>query len=191
MHPPAPGPLGDCLRDWEELQQDFQSLQVSASAGVHWPRATSLWLEVKGRASLGQAVGAQGQGSRTLAWHPRARRPWVLVALAGPSSRPQMSVRRQPPSPALPLRSWWGPAAPSGPGALCGGLGKRSLPRPLPGERPPESKPARPSLGSVTSQTCLGRRHGWSQSSASSAVPALGQRWEVWAPPGGRVVVCR
>uniref|UniRef100_A0ABI7WF96 Transmembrane protein 120A n=1 Tax=Felis catus TaxID=9685 RepID=A0ABI7WF96_FELCA len=27
MHPPAPGPLGDCLRDWEELQQDFQSLQ--------------------------------------------------------------------------------------------------------------------------------------------------------------------
>lgn len=35
MHPPAPGPLGDCLRDWEELQQDFQSIQVSASAGAH------------------------------------------------------------------------------------------------------------------------------------------------------------
>uniref|UniRef100_A0A8C7ABG6 Transmembrane protein 120A n=1 Tax=Neovison vison TaxID=452646 RepID=A0A8C7ABG6_NEOVI len=27
MHLPAPGPLGDCLRDWEELQQDFQSIQ--------------------------------------------------------------------------------------------------------------------------------------------------------------------
>ncbi|KAF5928782.1 hypothetical protein HPG69_006366 [Diceros bicornis minor] len=27
MHPPPPGPLGDCLRDWEELQQDFQSIQ--------------------------------------------------------------------------------------------------------------------------------------------------------------------
>uniref|UniRef100_A0A8C9KSY2 Transmembrane protein 120A n=1 Tax=Panthera tigris altaica TaxID=74533 RepID=A0A8C9KSY2_PANTA len=27
MHPPAPGPLGDCLRDWEELQQDFLSPQ--------------------------------------------------------------------------------------------------------------------------------------------------------------------
>jgi len=27
MHPPAPGPLGDCLRDWEELQQDFQTIQ--------------------------------------------------------------------------------------------------------------------------------------------------------------------
>nr|XP_055196687.1 ion channel TACAN [Nyctereutes procyonoides] len=24
---PRPGPLGDCLRDWEELQQDFQSIQ--------------------------------------------------------------------------------------------------------------------------------------------------------------------
>ncbi|XP_054570831.1 ion channel TACAN isoform X2 [Eptesicus fuscus] len=27
MHPTPPGPLGDCLRDWEELQQDFQSIQ--------------------------------------------------------------------------------------------------------------------------------------------------------------------
>lgn len=35
MHPPAPGPLGDCLRDWEELQQEFQSIQVSASGGAH------------------------------------------------------------------------------------------------------------------------------------------------------------
>lgn len=37
MHLPAPGPLGDCLRDWEELQQDFQSIQVSAGAGAQWP----------------------------------------------------------------------------------------------------------------------------------------------------------
>ncbi|XP_066130615.1 ion channel TACAN isoform X2 [Saccopteryx bilineata] len=27
MHPTLPGPLGDCLRDWEEVQQDFQSIQ--------------------------------------------------------------------------------------------------------------------------------------------------------------------
>ncbi|XP_032965947.1 ion channel TACAN isoform X2 [Rhinolophus ferrumequinum] len=27
MHPTPLGPLGDCLRDWEELQQDFQSIQ--------------------------------------------------------------------------------------------------------------------------------------------------------------------
>ncbi|XP_008586606.1 PREDICTED: transmembrane protein 120A isoform X1 [Galeopterus variegatus] len=27
MQPPPPGPLGDCLRDWEDLQQDFQSIQ--------------------------------------------------------------------------------------------------------------------------------------------------------------------
>ncbi|KAF4015840.1 hypothetical protein G4228_007036 [Cervus hanglu yarkandensis] len=27
MHPPPPGPLGDCLRDWEELQQDFHGIQ--------------------------------------------------------------------------------------------------------------------------------------------------------------------
>ncbi|XP_036165590.1 ion channel TACAN isoform X2 [Myotis myotis] len=27
MPPTPPGPLGDCLRDWEELQQDFQSIQ--------------------------------------------------------------------------------------------------------------------------------------------------------------------
>uniref|UniRef100_A0A8C6CZB6 Transmembrane protein 120A n=1 Tax=Moschus moschiferus TaxID=68415 RepID=A0A8C6CZB6_MOSMO len=27
MHPPPPGPLGDCLRDWEELQQDFNGIQ--------------------------------------------------------------------------------------------------------------------------------------------------------------------
>uniref|UniRef100_A0A8C8ZK57 Transmembrane protein 120A n=1 Tax=Prolemur simus TaxID=1328070 RepID=A0A8C8ZK57_PROSS len=27
MHPPPPGPLGDCLRDWEDLQQDFQNIQ--------------------------------------------------------------------------------------------------------------------------------------------------------------------
>nr|KAF6442613.1 transmembrane protein 120A [Rousettus aegyptiacus] len=27
MHTTPPGPLGDCLRDWEELQQDFQSIQ--------------------------------------------------------------------------------------------------------------------------------------------------------------------
>ncbi|XP_037670341.1 ion channel TACAN isoform X3 [Choloepus didactylus] len=27
MHPPPPGPLGDCLRDWEDLQQDFQGIQ--------------------------------------------------------------------------------------------------------------------------------------------------------------------
>ncbi|XP_019573230.1 transmembrane protein 120A isoform X2 [Rhinolophus sinicus] len=27
MHPTPRGPLGDCLRDWEELQQDFQSIQ--------------------------------------------------------------------------------------------------------------------------------------------------------------------
>ncbi|XP_019502403.1 PREDICTED: transmembrane protein 120A isoform X2 [Hipposideros armiger] len=27
MHHTPPGPLGDCLRDWEELQQDFQSIQ--------------------------------------------------------------------------------------------------------------------------------------------------------------------
>lgn len=36
MHPPPPGPLGDCLRDWEELQQDFHGIQVSAKAGCHW-----------------------------------------------------------------------------------------------------------------------------------------------------------
>uniref|UniRef100_A0A2K6AI14 Transmembrane protein 120A n=1 Tax=Mandrillus leucophaeus TaxID=9568 RepID=A0A2K6AI14_MANLE len=27
MQPPPPGPLGDCLRDWEDLQQDFQNIQ--------------------------------------------------------------------------------------------------------------------------------------------------------------------
>uniref|UniRef100_I3LEI2 Transmembrane protein 120A n=1 Tax=Sus scrofa TaxID=9823 RepID=I3LEI2_PIG len=27
MNPPPPDPLGDCLRDWEELQQDFQGIQ--------------------------------------------------------------------------------------------------------------------------------------------------------------------
>uniref|UniRef100_U3FGI2 Transmembrane protein 120A n=1 Tax=Callithrix jacchus TaxID=9483 RepID=U3FGI2_CALJA len=27
MQPPSPGPLGDCLRDWEDLQQDFQNIQ--------------------------------------------------------------------------------------------------------------------------------------------------------------------
>ncbi|KAB1263567.1 Transmembrane protein 120A [Camelus dromedarius] len=27
MHPPPPGPLGDCQRDWEELQQDFHGIQ--------------------------------------------------------------------------------------------------------------------------------------------------------------------
>uniref|UniRef100_A0A8C2S9Q9 Transmembrane protein 120A n=1 Tax=Capra hircus TaxID=9925 RepID=A0A8C2S9Q9_CAPHI len=27
MHPPPSGPLGDCLRDWEELQQDFHGIQ--------------------------------------------------------------------------------------------------------------------------------------------------------------------
>lgn len=36
MHPTPRGPLGDCLRDWEELQQDFQSIQVSAKVGAHW-----------------------------------------------------------------------------------------------------------------------------------------------------------
>lgn len=35
MHTTPPGPLGDCLRDWEELQQDFQSIQVSANTGAH------------------------------------------------------------------------------------------------------------------------------------------------------------
>ncbi|XP_033620775.1 transmembrane protein 120A isoform X3 [Fukomys damarensis] len=27
MQPPTPGPLSDCLRDWEDLQQDFQTIQ--------------------------------------------------------------------------------------------------------------------------------------------------------------------
>lgn len=121
--------------------------------------------------------GVRGQGSGTLASLRRAVRPRVLVVLAGPSPRPQRSVSRQPPSPARPLRPLRKPTEPGGPGALCarggGGLGKRPrpLPRQLPGESPPESKPAGPNLGSVTQQTCRGRR----------AVPALGQRWGVWA----------
>lgn len=89
------------------------------------------------------------------------------------------------PSLARPPRPWQGPTAPTGRGAFCGGLGKRYLPRPFSGERLPKSKPAGPSLGSVTPQTCPGRPRGWSPSSASSAVPALGQRWEVWAALGG------
>lgn len=39
MQPPPPGPLGDCVRDWEDLQQDFQNIQVSAAADAPWPRA--------------------------------------------------------------------------------------------------------------------------------------------------------
>lgn len=62
MHPTPPGPLGDCLRDWEELQQHFQSIQVSANAGARWPRAMSLWMGVKGRAALCQAAGSLGSG---------------------------------------------------------------------------------------------------------------------------------
>ena len=62
MHPPPPGPLGDCLRDWEELQQDFHGIQVSADAGPHWFRAMSIWLWVKGRAAPGRAAGSSGSG---------------------------------------------------------------------------------------------------------------------------------
>lgn len=62
MNPPPPDPLGDCLRDWEELQQDFQGIQVSADAGAHWSRAMSIWLEVKGQVAPGQAAGTLGSG---------------------------------------------------------------------------------------------------------------------------------
>lgn len=58
MQPPPPGPLGDCLRDWEDLQQDFQNIQVSAAADARWPRAAFHWLRGKGRAALGQAAGS-------------------------------------------------------------------------------------------------------------------------------------
>lgn len=66
MNPPPPDPLGDCLRDWEELQQDFQGIQVSADAGAHWSRAMSIWLEVKGQAAgtLGSGVGDPGVASK-------------------------------------------------------------------------------------------------------------------------------
>lgn len=77
MHPTPPGPLGDCLRDWEELQQDFQSIQVSDHAGAHWPRALSLWLGVIGRAAVCLAAGNSGQELGTLASFLRAARPGI------------------------------------------------------------------------------------------------------------------
>lgn len=35
MQPPPSDPLGDCLRDWEDLQQDFQSIQVGSTPATH------------------------------------------------------------------------------------------------------------------------------------------------------------
>lgn len=104
MHPPPPGPLGDCLRDWEELQQDFHGIQVSAKAGCHWFRAMSVWLGVKGRVAAGLAAESSGSGWGTVVLLPTAARPWVPVSPVGPSFRPQINVRRWYLSPAQPPR---------------------------------------------------------------------------------------
>lgn len=81
MPPTPPGPLGDCLRDWEELQQDFQSIQVSTNAGTHWPQAMSLWL---GGSRVCQFCirqrGARGQALGSLVLFPSAARTRVPVS---------------------------------------------------------------------------------------------------------------
>lgn len=42
MQSPPPDPLGDCLRNWEDLQQDFQGIQVSVPAAIRAPSHVSL-----------------------------------------------------------------------------------------------------------------------------------------------------
>lgn len=109
----------------------------------------------------------------------------MLVALAGPSSRPQMSVRRQSPSPARPLRPGRGPTAPSGPGAFCGASERGPCPV-LSQEsgRLSQNRPG-PVEGQSLHKHAVGAGAAGARGSASSAVPALGQRWEVSAASGG------
>lgn len=113
MRPTSPGPLDDCLRDWEELQQDFQSIQVSGSAGAHWPRAMSLWLGVIGRAAVCLAAGNRGQELGTLASFLRAAMPGVPESRGPAWTRPSAScqcpteahfARAAAETPATPLR---------------------------------------------------------------------------------------
>lgn len=105
MHPTPPGPLGDCLRDWEELQQDFQSIQVSDHAGGRplAPSPVSLagghW---SGRGMSGRGEQRSGVGDPGVVPEGgEARDPGVPPGL---SSRPHVSVRRRHTSPARPRR---------------------------------------------------------------------------------------
>lgn len=140
MQPPPPGPLGDCLRDWEELQQDFQSIQVSANAGAHWSPASSVWLEVKGRAAPGQAAGSSGSGVGDPGVVPEGGEApgpgvagWTLFS--APNECPVAAPFCRATA-----------ATPAGPHcARRTRASRRGL-----GERPPESELARPSLGAVT-----------------------------------------
>lgn len=97
----------------------------------------------------------------------------------GPSSRPHVSVGRRRTSPARPPTPRRTPPRPwdRGPPARASreGLGKRPRPQPrsFTEEWPLESELAGPRVGSVTQQTCGGRRP---TGAASSAVPPLRQR---------------
>lgn len=185
MPPTPPGPLGDCLRDWEELQQDFQSIQVSANAGVHWLRAMPLWLGVIGRA----AVWPRGTGVRS--WGPwrrsRGRR--------GPGSRLDSPLGLMSVSDGGTLRTPLRPADPGPPARASERSRDPNLAFLRKNGRLSESRPG-PVLGQSLSEQAVGaarpgprvvRSRPWGSTSGPSAPGVQPGRQAGWAG----AVVCR
>lgn len=151
MHPTPPGPLGDCLRDWEELQRDFQSIQVSAHAGV------PLGSGVKGRAAC-----VRHRELRVRAWGPQRRSRGALLSASLECPTEALFARAAGATPLCP--------AGFGPPARIWERGPTPTQSSSYGEWPRASEPAGPSVGPVTRQTRLGLRTGavWAERCAGA-----------------------